>query len=291
MAQFDVVSYREDLNRFLEEDIGASDVTTEATIAPGQRATGWFLAKGSMVLAGIDLALEVFRLLDAGVTAEVPLGDGSMLKDGDMPAGVQGEARALLTGERLALNLLQRLSGIATLTRKFVDEVKGTGAEILDTRKTTPGLRALEKYAVQVGGGRNHRLNLHEAILIKENHIRLAGGVGRAIVSARHGRTQAQLLEVEVTGIEELREAMQESPDAVLLDNMSPTSLRDCVALARDRKSKIVLEASGGITLQNVREYAESGVDWISVGALTHSAPAADISFEIEAIRETVVSG
>jgi nicotinate-nucleotide pyrophosphorylase (carboxylating) len=286
MTYFETAPYRQLIRRFLEEDIGKGDVTTEATVAESRRAVGRFLAKGPMVLAGIDIAVEAFRLLDGDVTAEVSMGDGSVLKAGDAPAVLRGRARALLTGERVALNLLQRLTGVATFTRKFVEAVKGTGAEILDTRKTTPGLRAFEKYAVQMGGGRNHRLDLHEAILVKENHIRMAGSVSRAVASARDGRTEAQLLEVEVTNLEELQEALQQSPDAILLDNLSPASLSRLVAWARDRKSKIVLEASGGITLENVREYAEAGPDWISVGALTHSAPAADISFEIEPLTD-----
>jgi nicotinate-nucleotide pyrophosphorylase (carboxylating) len=270
----------------LDEDIGKGDVTTEALVHPTRRGAGSFFAKGPMVLAGIDIAVEVFRLLDPDVSSEALVCDGTVLKAGDTPAVLRGRARALLTGERVALNLLQRLSGIATLTRKFVDAVKGTGVEILDTRKTTPGLRTLEKYAVQVGGGRNHRLDLHEAILIKENHIRLAGGLSPALASARNLRTEAQLLEVEVTNIEELKEALQHSPDAILLDNVSPTALSQLVAWARAHNSKTVLEASGGVTLANVREYAEAGPDWISVGALTHSAPSTDISFETEPIAD-----
>jgi nicotinate-nucleotide pyrophosphorylase (carboxylating) len=287
MPPLDATVFRQQIAKFLQEDIGAADLTTEATVGPGQCALGRFVAKESMVLAGIEVALEVLRSLNSELSAEVSFPDGSLLKSGDTPAIVRGKARALLTGERVALNLLQRLSGVATLTQRFVDAVKGTGAEILDTRKTTPGLRTLEKYAVHVGGGRNHRLNLHEAVLIKENHIRMAGGIAPAIAAARKARTQAQLLEVEVTNLEEFKQAVQQSPDAILLDNMSPDVLGACVALARARNSKIVLEASGSISLQNVREYAEAGVDWISIGALTHSAPAADISFEIEPAAET----
>jgi nicotinate-nucleotide pyrophosphorylase (carboxylating) len=286
MAQFDLAAYHEQLRAFLREDMGKADVTTEAIVATDQLALGRFVAKGSMLLAGIDIALEVFRLLDGEVAAEVTLGDGSTLKSGDSPAVVRGRARPLLTGERVALNFLQRLSGIATLTKKFVDAVKGTGAEILDTRKTTPGLRAFEKYAVQVGGGRNHRLNLHEAILIKENHIRMAGGIARAVRAAHCARVEGQLLEVEVTSLEELKEAVQQSPDAILLDNMTPACVVSCVQWARARRSKIVLEASGGIALENVRQYAEAGPDWISVGALTHSPPAADLSFEVEPVTD-----
>lgn len=281
MYHFEPAQCREYLRAFLKEDIGAADITTDATVDQSRGAAGDFVAKDSMVLAGTEIALEVFRLLDRESNSAVHLPDGSCLKPGDVPASVRGRARALLTGERVALNLLQRLSGVATLTRRFVDAVKGTGAEILDTRKTTPGLRAMEKYAVKVGGGRNHRLRLNDALLIKENHIRLAGGITAAIAAARKAQSSAQLLEVEVTGQAELQEALDQSPDAILLDNMSPALVRASVEMTRARKSKIVLEASGGITLANVREYAETGVDWISVGALTHSAPAADISFEI----------
>ncbi len=285
MAQFPDLSsssFRALVEQSLNEDVGKGDVTTQAVVGEEQQATGRLISKDDIVLAGLDAAVEVFRLLDRQLVANIEKPDGSTLVSGDQPAVLRGKARGLLTGERVALNLLQRLSGIATLTRKFVDAVKGTGAEILDTRKTTPGLRALEKYAVKVGGGRNHRLNLSEAILIKENHIRMAGGVRQAIASARQARAHDQILEVEVTSIDELRAALEESPDAILLDNMAPTPLRRAVELARARHSKILLEASGGITLLNVRQYAETGVDWISVGALTHSAPAADLSLEIE---------
>jgi nicotinate-nucleotide pyrophosphorylase (carboxylating) len=282
----DPAAYLPLLKKFLEEDIGAGDITTEATVEAGRKAAGRLVAKAPAMLAGLEIALAVFRLLDDQIAAEISMADGSALQCGDVPARLRGRARALLSGERVALNLLQRLSGIAALTRQFVNAVEGTGAEILDTRKTTPGLRALEKYAVLVGGGRNHRLNLHEAMLIKENHLRLAGGVGRAIELARSRANNAALLEVEVTSLEELQDALNHAPDAILLDNMAPELVERAAALARSRKSKIVLEASGGMTAQNVRQYAEAGVDWISVGALTHSAPAADLSFEIEPLND-----
>jgi nicotinate-nucleotide pyrophosphorylase (carboxylating) len=190
----------------------------------------------------------------------------------------------LLTGERVALNLLQRLSGVATLTHQFVCAVAGTSAEILDTRKTTPGLRMLEKYAVRAGGGRNHRKDLNEAILIKENHIRLAGGVSAALAAAQTAKARAAWMEIEVTNLDELRAALAHNPDVILLDNMDPALVHQAVQQVRahDPERKIRTEASGGITLANVREFAEAGVDWISVGALTHSAPAVDLSFEIE---------
>jgi nicotinate-nucleotide pyrophosphorylase (carboxylating) len=283
MAQtLDLCSYQELLRRFLAEDLGAGDLTSEATISPSQVAVGRFVAKAPLVLAGIEIALEVIRLLDSDLGAETRSRDGDFLQPGDEPAIVRGKARALLSGERVALNLLQRLSGIATLTRKYVEAIKGTKAEILDTRKTTPGLRAFEKYAVAVGGGSNHRLNLNDAILIKENHIHLAGGVRQAFVRAQAARKNARFVEVEVTNLEELEEALPERPDVILLDNMTPECVEKAVAMARQRSDKVLLEASGGITLENVRQYAEAGVDWISIGALTHSAPAADLSLEIE---------
>jgi nicotinate-nucleotide pyrophosphorylase (carboxylating) len=272
------------LRSFLAEDIGAGDITTETTVSTMQRARGEVVAKSQMVLAGIELFAEVFHLLDIATKVEFVSHDGEELAAGKIPAIVNASARALLTGERVALNLLQRLSGVATLTRKFVRAIEGTEAEILDTRKTTPGLRALEKYAVRVGGGRNHRKDLGEAVLIKENHIRLSGGVSAALIAAQVARGRARWIEIEVTNLDELRAALTHNPDVILLDNMSTSLVRQAVEQVRKHPApnKIRTEASGGITLHNVREFAEAGVDWISVGALTHSAPAVDLSFEIE---------
>jgi nicotinate-nucleotide pyrophosphorylase (carboxylating) len=272
------------LRSFLAEDLGAGDITTDAVVSATQRARGEVIAKAPLVLAGIDLFVEVFRLLDSATEAEICCHDGEELKPGQIPARVKASARALLTGERVALNLLQRLSGVATLTQRFVRALAGAGAEILDTRKTTPGLRALEKYAVRVGGGRNHRKDLSEAVLIKENHIRLAGGVSAALAAAQTAKGRAAWIEIEVTNLEELRSVFAYGPDVILLDNMNPALVRQAVeqVRTRDPARKIRTEASGGITLGNVREFAEAGVDWISVGALTHSAPAVDLSFEIE---------
>ena len=293
----DPSSYRELLRRFLEEDFGAGDITTSTVVPAGRRARGQLIAKAPLVLAGLDLFLEVFRLLDPLAIAEIDRKDGEDLRPGESPVRVFALARTLLSGERVALNLLQRLSGIATLTRRFVREVEGTGAQILDTRKTTPGLRALEKYAVRIGGGRNHRKDLAEAILIKENHIRMAGGVAAVLKAAQPAKGRVAWMEIEVTNFDELRDALDHSPDVILLDNMQPAEVRQAVEQVRlaegvrrgpahdpahDRTNKICIEASGGITLANVREFAETGVDWISVGALTHSAPAVDLSFEIE---------
>ncbi len=272
------------LRSFLAEDLGPGDITTDSVVSPTQRARGEAIAKAPLVLAGIDLFVEVFRLLDSATQAEICCHDGEELKPGQIPARLTASARALLSGERVALNLLQRLSGVATLTQQFVRAIAGTGAEILDTRKTTPGLRAFEKYAVRAGGGRNHRKDLGEAVLIKENHIRLAGGVPAALAAGEAARGRAAWIEIEVTNLDELRSALAHHPDVVLLDNMSPALVRRAVEQvnAHDPARKIRTEASGGITLGNVREFAESGVDWISVGALTHSAPAVDLSFEIE---------
>ncbi len=272
------------LRSFLAEDIGAGDITTEMTVSAVQRGRGEVVAKAPLTLCGIELFAEVFRLLDLTTAVKILHHDGEELTAGKVPAQVAASARALLTGERVALNVLQRLSGIATLTRRYVHAIEGTDAEILDTRKTTPGLRALEKYAVRVGGGRNHRKDLGEAILIKENHIRLAGGVAAALTAAQGAKSRVKWVEIEVTNLDELGEALPHNPDVILLDNMSPSLVRQAVETVRKHAApkKMRTEASGSITLENVREFAEAGVDWISVGALTHSAPAVDLSFEIE---------
>jgi nicotinate-nucleotide pyrophosphorylase (carboxylating) len=244
------------------------------------------IAKAPLVLAGIELFAEVFRLLDNTASVEIISRDGEELAPGKIPVRVNASARALLSGERVALNLLQRLSGVATLTRRFARAVEGTGASVLDTRKTTPGLRALEKYAVLVGGGKSHRKDLAEAVLIKENHIRMVGGVSAALTAAQAARGRVAWIEIEVTNLDELRAALAHNPHVVMLDNMSPSLVRQAVEEVHKHAApyRIRTEASGGITLDNVREFAEAGVDWISVGALTHSAPAVDLSFEIEPV-------
>lgn len=272
------------LRSFLAEDVGTGDITTETTVSNLQRGRGEVIAKSPLTLAGIELFAEVFRVLDASTEVQFFSHDGEELTPGKVPARLSASARALLTGERVALNLLQRLSGIATRTHKFVCAVEGTAAQILDTRKTTPGLRALEKYAVRVGGGKSHRKDLGEAVLIKENHIRLAGGVSAALAAAQTAKGRAKWIEIEVTNLDELRAALRHGPDVILLDNMEPSLVQQAVEKVRqhDAPHKILIEASGGITLENVRQFAEAGVDWISIGALTHSAPAVDLSFEIE---------
>lgn len=283
-STLDPSPYQNLLRTYLAEDIGSGDITTDTIVSAKQRAQGELVAKAPMVLAGIDLFVEVFRILDTTTETEILFHNGEELVPGQIPARVIASARALLTGERVALNLLQRLSGVATLTRQFVRAIAGTHAQIVDTRKTTPGLRALEKYAVRAGGGQNHRNDLGEAILIKENHIRLAGGVPLALAAAQAAKARAKWLEIEVTNLDELRAALAYGPDMILLDNMPPALVREAVEQVKshDPVRNIRTEASGGISLANVREFAEAGVDWISVGALTHSAPAVDLSFEIE---------
>lgn len=276
--------YREQLRAFLEEDVGAEDITTNSIVPETLQARGDLVAKAPLVLAGVEIFVEVFRLLDPTAQARIGRHDGEKLDSGELPVRVKASARALLTGERVALNLLQRLSAVATLTHRFVRAIEGTEAKILDTRKTTPGLRALEKYAVRVGGGRNHRKDLGQAVLVKENHIRLAGSISAAFTAAETARNRSSWMEIEVTNLDELHEALGQKPDIILLDNMNPAIVRQAVEQVRkcDPARKIRTEASGGIALDNVRLFAEAGVDWISIGALTHSAPSVDFSFEIE---------
>jgi nicotinate-nucleotide pyrophosphorylase (carboxylating) len=263
----------------LREDVGAGDVTTNALISPLARSTADLLLKAPGVVAGVGIAEAVFRALSPDVTFQAVAADGARLDEAALPvqlARIEAPTRALLTGERLALNLLGRLSGIATLTRRYVDAVSGTNAVILDTRKTTPGMRALEKYAVRCGGGTNHRLGLYDAILIKDNHLRAAGGVAPAVAAARTARPDLSV-EVEAETLAEVAEALSAGADRILLDNMPPRLLREAVALVAGR---VPLEASGGVSLATVRAIAETGVDFISVGALTHSATALDVSLE-----------
>jgi nicotinate-nucleotide pyrophosphorylase (carboxylating) len=270
------------IGAFLNEDLGRGDITTQATVTRNARARGRFLAKEPMVVAGLEAAEAVFSTLDAQQQLEAFVSDGDEVEAGKVIARTSGFADVLLAGERVALNLLQRLSGIATQTRAFVNAVEGTQAAVVDTRKTTPGLRMLEKYAVQAGGGRNHRFGLDDGVLIKDNHIALAGGVGAAVERAKRAVGHLHKIEVEVSSERDLREAISAGADILLLDNLSPEETRRVVELARGLAAGVLLESSGGITLANVRAYAEAGVDLISVGALTHSARAMDISFKLQ---------
>jgi nicotinate-nucleotide pyrophosphorylase (carboxylating) len=270
------------IGSFLQEDLGRGDITTQSVVKRSQNAKGRFLAKEPMVVAGLEAAESVFSTLDSQQQLEAFVSDGDEVAAGKVIARTTGFADVLLGGERLALNLLQRLSGIATETRRYVQAVEGTRAQIVDTRKTTPGLRMLEKYAVLAGGGRNHRFGLDDGVLIKDNHIALSGGIGTAVERARASVGHLHKIEVEVTSEAELREAIRSGADIVLLDNRAPDETRRLVEVARSLAPQVLLESSGGITLENVRAYAEAGVDLISVGALTHSARAVDISFKIQ---------
>jgi nicotinate-nucleotide pyrophosphorylase (carboxylating) len=265
------------VRRALEEDVGAGDVTTAATVPAGARARARITQKQPGVVFGLDAAEAVFRALDpdAGLTRRVAEGEW---RDGGPVLEIEGAAAALLTAERTALNFLQRLSGVATLTARYVEAVAGTGARVLDTRKTTPGLRALEKAAVAAGGGTNHRAGLYDAVLIKENHAAMAGGVAAAVAAARAAAPDVPL-EVECRTIAEVDEALEARAPRLLLDNMSPAQLRAVVERVEGRAK---LEASGGVTLGTIREIAGTGVDFVSVGALTHSAPALDLSLLLE---------
>jgi len=265
------------VTRAIAEDVGPGDVTTRATVPPGTRAHARITQKAPGVVFGLEVAERCFAALDAGVRARRETEEG-VWREGGPVLALDGDAAALLAGERTALNFLQRLSGIATLTARYVGAVAGTRARILDTRKTTPGLRALEKSAVAAGGGTNHRAGLYDAILVKENHAALARGVGAAVRAARAAAPQLPL-EVECRDEHDVDEALAAGAPRLLLDNMDPARLRAVVARVGDRAE---LEASGGVTLETVREIAETGVDFISVGALTHSAPALDLSLLLE---------
>ena len=264
----------------LDEDEAFNDLTTIATVVSDRHARGQLVARAEGVLCGVPLAVEAFRQLDPKVTIRVDLEDGAKLRKGSNILYLSGHARALLAAERVALNFMQRLSGIATLTARYVDAVKGTKAKILDTRKTTPGWRLLEKYAVRAGGGTNHRLNLSAAVLIKDNHLAAVDGdVALAVRRARDLAPAGTKIEVECDRIEQVRAAVEANADIVMFDNMRPEQMAECVRLVAGRA---VTEASGGVSLQNAREIALAGVDWISVGALTHSAPALDLALDFE---------
>lgn len=273
------------IGEFLSEDIGRGDITTQATVPPDSRGFGRFLAKEDLVLCGLDIAEAVFLHLDPeSPPLETTNSDGEEIKSGTVFATQKGFADVLLAGERTALNLIQRLSGIATLTRQYVKAIEGTNAHIVDTRKTVPGLRMLEKYAVTVGGAKNHRLGLDDGVLIKDNHIALAGGVKEAVLAAKHKVGHLHKIEVEVTNWGQLREAIQAGADIVMLDNQTPEETAKLVEMSRNMNPNVLIEGSGGMNLDTVRSFAEAGVDLISVGKITHSARAVDISFKIQTL-------
>jgi nicotinate-nucleotide pyrophosphorylase (carboxylating) len=262
----------------LREDLGDGDITTNVLATEKEDSKAVIRAKARGVIAGLPIAKRVFQKLDHTVVCVDNIGDGENIKPGDIISEINGGTRALLSGERLALNILQRLSGIATLTSRYVKAVEGLPVKILDTRKTAPGLRILDKYAVSVGGGYNHRFGLFDGVLIKDNHIEIAGGISEAVAVIRKKYRQKYKIEVETSDIEQVKEALIAGADIIMLDNMSREQMRKAVRLI-DRNA--LVEASGGINIKNVREVAETGVDFISVGALTHSAPALDIGLYV----------
>ncbi|HWY44244.1 MAG TPA: carboxylating nicotinate-nucleotide diphosphorylase [Candidatus Sulfotelmatobacter sp.] len=294
------------VQRALAEDVGSGDTTVLATIPASAKGRAHIVARQDLICAGLPLAESVFRALDPEIQIEFRARDSEAIPKGHDLLHLDGSARAILTGERTALNFLAHLSGIATLTHRFVERLAGTNTRIRDTRKTTPGLRLLEKYAVKMGGGTNHRIGLYDAVLLKENHIALAGSVKQALgqahaYTALHARPAAMTayeeteppsrtlgtplpVQIEVRSMSELRQAVEAGADSVLLDNMSVEEAREAVALARQLRASVLVEISGGITLENARAYAETGADFLSSGSLTHSAPAADLSLLVDSI-------
>jgi nicotinate-nucleotide pyrophosphorylase (carboxylating) len=265
------------VTRVLDEDLGTGgDVTSKATIGADARFTAEMRARQEMVAAGLEIAEAFFRRLDPEVTIELPVKEGDRCEVGTVLMRLAGSARAMLTAERPALNTVQHLSGIATLTRRYVDQIEGTGAILIDTRKTIPGLRILDKYAVRMGGAQNHRMRLDDGVLIKDNHVAVCGGVAQAVGKAKEANTGLQI-QVEVDRLDQIEPALAAGANRLLLDNMDPAMLREAVALVGKR---VPLEASGGVTLETIRFVAETGVDFISVGRITQSAPAVDIGLD-----------
>ncbi|MBB6637928.1 carboxylating nicotinate-nucleotide diphosphorylase [Cohnella thailandensis] len=272
---------RGQIRAWLAEDIGGGDVTTMATVPEGQQSKAIIHAKASGVIAGIPVARMVFEVVDPSLVFEAKVSDGDQVEKGKVLAIVEGSSHSILTGERLALNLLQRMSGIATVTRVYADAAEGFPARIADTRKTTPGHRTLEKYAVRIGGGYNHRFGLYDAVMIKDNHIKAAGGIPEAVAAAKARVPHTMKIEVEAESLEQALEAARAGADIIMFDNMSPAAMKEAAVQVRGIASRVILEASGGVRPERVREIAASGVDVISVGGLTHSFQALDISLDL----------
>jgi nicotinate-nucleotide pyrophosphorylase (carboxylating) len=262
----------------LQEDIGGGDVTTTSILSPSLEIKGQLVSRQQGIVAGLDVARQVFELVDKSTQLSCHVVDGELVRDGELLGEISGPGIGILSAERVALNFLQRMSGIATMTGRFVEAVRGTDAVILDTRKTAPGLRALDKLAVRLGGGQNHRFGLYDMVLIKDNHVAAAGGIAEAITRVRSAAPQGLAIEVEVSSLAQLKEALAMQPDRIMLDNMSLEDMAEAVTVTAGR---VELEASGNVTLDNVARIAATGVGFISVGALTHSVRAMDISLEI----------
>ncbi|WP_315794143.1 carboxylating nicotinate-nucleotide diphosphorylase [Paenibacillus sp. BIC5C1] len=276
----------ESIKNWLREDVGAGDVTTSVTIPAGSQSKAVIHAKDNGIIAGITVAELVFQVVDPGLVFTPMVKDGDAVTHGTILAEVEGSTHSLLTGERLALNLLQRMSGIATRTRTYVDALEGLPTRLVDTRKTTPGHRLLEKYAVRVGGGANHRFGLYDAVMIKDNHIKGAGGITEAVQRARAVIPHTMTIEVETENLEQVREALQAGADIIMLDNMQPDLMREAVVLIREQAPHVKVEASGNVSLNTIRGIAESGVDVISVGRLTYSFESLDISLDLNEKKE-----
>ncbi|WP_079914936.1 carboxylating nicotinate-nucleotide diphosphorylase [Paenibacillus sp. 32352] len=277
--QMDLV--KKSLKMWLEEDIGMGDVTTMSTIPPGQQSKGIIHLKDNGVIAGLPIAEAVFSLVDEQLRFESKVQEGQAVSYGTVLAEVTGSTRSILLGERLALNLMQRMSGIATRTRQYVDALQGLPVRLVDTRKTTPGHRLLEKYAVRIGGGHNHRFGLYDAVMIKDNHIKGAGGIKEAVLAARSQIPHTMKIEVEVESMEQLEEALSAKPDIIMLDNMKTDQMREAVVRMKSQAPHILVEASGSVNLDTIHAIASTGVDVISVGRLTYSVQALDISLDL----------
>ncbi|WP_201317697.1 carboxylating nicotinate-nucleotide diphosphorylase [Paenibacillus sp. EPM92] len=281
MFELNRTALEHNLKTWLEEDIGMGDVTTMTTIPEASESKGIIHVKDTGIVAGLPVAKAVFAVVDPALRFKALAGEGQAVSHGTVLAEIEGSTRSILLGERLALNLLQRMSGIATRTRQFVDRLEGLPTRLVDTRKTTPGHRMLEKYAVRVGGGHNHRYGLYDAVMIKDNHIKGAGGIAQAIKSARANIPHTMKIEVEVESFEQLEEALAAGPDLIMLDNMEPGQMEQAVRRIKNQAPHIMVEASGSVSLDSVRLIAETGVDVISVGRLTYSVQALDISLDL----------
>ncbi|OCT13268.1 nicotinate-nucleotide diphosphorylase (carboxylating) [Paenibacillus pectinilyticus] len=289
MLDINMEIVRKQIRLWLEEDIGTGDVTTLTTIPLEQESKGIIHVKEDGIVCGLRIAQEVFHVIDASLRFETKVVEGSSVHKGTILAEVEGNTRSILLGERLSLNLMQRLSGIATKTNEFVVALDGLPTRLVDTRKTTPGHRLLEKYAVRVGGGYNHRFGLYDAVMIKDNHIKGSGGITQAVQRARQNIPHTMKIEVEVENFEQLHEALQAGADIIMLDNMVPATMKEAVSIIKSKAPHIVVEGSGSVTPQTIKAMAETGVDVISVGRLTYSVAALDISLDLNERKETAL--
>lgn len=289
MLEINIELVRKQIRLWLEEDIGTGDVTTLTTIPLEQVSKGIIHVKEDGIVCGLRIAQEVFAVIDASLRFETKVLEGSSVNKGTILAVVEGNTRSILLGERLSLNLMQRLSGIATKTHEFVAALEGLPTRLVDTRKTTPGHRLLEKYAVRVAGGYNHRFGLYDAVMIKDNHIKGSGGITQAVQAARQNIPHTMKIEVEVENFEQLHEALQVGADIIMLDNMAPVQMKEAVSIIKSKAPHIVVEGSGSVTPQTIKAMAETGVDVISVGRLTYSVTALDISLDLNERKETAL--